>query len=194
MRKKKSAAHPPVEPARARRWHTHTLEVDLLRQGWRAWISSIEGSYFDTGTRKARRASIMTEGLAQAMAWLISEATVGRRIRRTRRGGSELGFGPGRDVHSRLAESVATSALGLGRDWLRSELGQIETAVAAQVVTAAAADALDDQYAGVGDQRATRGLFLIEIQERLDARAPWLAVAIGEPGRKSLFDDLDGRG
>ena len=163
------------------RWHTDDLHRELLRQGWQAWLQELARGYFNPQGSKRRAASMMIEGVAQGMAWLIAEATMGKRTRRSSRidcANAKGDFGPGKDVHSSLVESIAKGALNLGRGWVRTELSEFEAAIAAQVITAAAAAAIDDVYEAEGGKGAARRLFLIEIQERLDADAPWLSAAI----------------
>jgi hypothetical protein len=145
------------------------------------WLDEIARSYFDPKHRERSAASVMIEGVAQGMAWLIAEATLGKRFRgssRVARAHARGDFGPGNDVHSALAEGIANAAFRLGRDWVRTELGEVDAAIASQVIAAAAAAAIEDVYASSGDRGSVRRLFLIEIEERLDAKEPWLGASI----------------
>ena len=169
-RSRRSGAESGSRSGESPRWHTDDLHREILRQGWQAWLQELARGYFDPQGRKRRAASLMIEGVAQGMAWLITEAATGKRTRkssRVDRANAKGDFGPGKDVHSSLVESVAKGALNLGRGWVRSELGEFDAAIAAQVIAAAAAAAIDDVYGVEGEKGAVRRLFLIEIQEML---------------------------
>lgn len=171
-----------------RRWRTDTDDHQAIRRGWRAWLASIGQGYFGADSHRQESVSVITEGMAQGLAWLVSEAALGRSVRGRRRVSSanrKADFGPGRDVHSGLVEGIANAALGMGRDWLTNPLRELHLPIAAQTIVAAAADALEDEYAGARGPSAVRRLFLMEIQERLDSRIPWLA-AVAEYRRESI--------
>lgn len=150
------------------RWSVAESDVFSIAAGWRAWLQSIAEGYFGKRAPETSRQCILIEGLAMGIAWLLRETERQRAIRGKRvvdtahRKGA---FGPGRDLHDVLRESIANSALRTGRDFMQEYLGALAPWPAALTVATGALKALAE-----GDRaqegRAARDLFLLELGEQ----------------------------
>lgn len=156
----------------APRWRVDAAEFGTLEDAWTAWMEAMQDGYF--GARAARTASqsILIEGIAQGLAWLLIEVALRRRPPRRRSvtlGKPGSRNSPAAGTHEWMAAAAARSALSMGRDFVRRYLDAVDPTVAATAVVRAASAASRRVFAQEDNGTAARTMLAIELRERLES-------------------------
>lgn len=154
-------------------WMVCPADVHLLGEGWRAWLAAIALGFFGDAAKLGSSRSILIEGLALGIAWLLTETETGTPTRgrsRVKRAHDRGNHGAGAGVHEWSRERFANATLELGREWLHGDFvaGRPTPQVAAMIVARAALTALG-RASGDGPQTPEQTLFLLEPRERCGA-------------------------